>query len=115
MNVFEIFKEPVKREELSKIFGCSDREARRIVENLQKNYNIINLQDGRGYFLANDREAERYARQEMSRALKIFEKANGILRRTKHSEGIKIPVRAHLRCLPGKDIKKDENQIKWEI
>lgn len=49
MNVFEIFKEPVKREELSKIFGCSDREARRIVENLQKNYNIINLQDGKGY------------------------------------------------------------------
>ena len=85
MTVFDIayiFKEPVKREELARVLGCSnDRQARERLAELQENYNIINLQDGRGYFLADDETAKKYAKQEMRRAISTFRKAQRIRKR----------------------------------
>lgn len=109
MNVVEIFSSPVKRCDLAKALGVeSDREARRVLAELQKNHNIINLQDGRGYFLADNETALRYAEQERRRALKSFNKANLMLMRCKMASGIEIPVRAHVRHI-GKS--NNENQI----
>ncbi len=81
-----IFKNPVKREELPRIFGCGDRKARKIIESLQENYNIINLQDGRGYFLADNETANRYARQEMRRGISLLRKAKKIMRRCSENQ-----------------------------
>ena len=109
MNVVEIFSSPVKRCDLAKALGVeSDREARRVLAELQKNHNIINLQDGRGYFLADNETALRYAEQERRRALKSFNKANLMVMRCKKASGIEVPVRAHVRHI-GKI--NNENQI----
>lgn len=109
MNVVEIFSSPVKRCDLAKVLGVdSDREARRILAELQKNHNIINLQDGRGYFLADNETALRYAEQERRRALKSFNKANLMVMRCKRASGIEIPVRAHVRHIGRRN---NEDQI----
>ena len=108
----ELFIEPVKRSDLSHIFGCSDREARERISELQELYNIINLQDGKGYFLADDEQAIRYAQQEMHRALKIFNKARYILSRCNKTKVLKIPVKAHFRCL--NKTKENESQLRME-
>ena len=89
----EQFKNPVKREDLPRVFGCSDRKARKEIEMLQEKYNIINLQDGRGYFLADDVTARKYAKQEMRRAISTFQKARRILKRCKENpDQIEIEV-----------------------
>lgn len=109
-----VFKNPVKREDLTKVLGVrSDREARRILAELQKTYNIINLQDGRGYFLADDVTAMRYAEQERRRALKSFQKANEMIMRCKNTDGIEVPVKAHMRrikrrCISVPDMARSE-------
>lgn len=114
LDVHIIFAEPVKRENLASVLGVgSDREARRILSELQKSYNIINLQDGRGYFLADDETALKYAEQERKRALKSFLKANAMLKRCKKVDGIVIPVRAHVRTI-GKRM-PDPGQIRFEF
>lgn len=105
LDVNVIFKEPVKRCDLAKVLGVeSDREARRILSELQKTHNIINLQDGRGYFLADNETAMRYAQQERKRALKSFDKANQMIMRCTSSDGIEVPVKAHMRRLKRKGI-----------
>lgn len=97
-EIVVLFESPVKRGDLARVLGCdSDREARRLLSNLQKEYNIINLQDGNGYFLADDDEALRYALQERSRAIALLEKSNAIIRRCTQGKGVEIPVRAHTR------------------
>ena len=111
MNVKEIFSKPVTRAELCLILGVSDREARKMIAELQENYNIVNLQNGKGYFLADDETTKRYAEQEMRRALKSFNKAREMLKRVTDSSGIKIPVKAHFRTIKG--IEDDANQIKF--
>lgn len=114
MNVVEIFSSPVKRCDLARVLGVeSDREARRILSELQKTYNIINLQDGRGYFLADNKTAIRYAEQERKRALKSFNKANQMLMRCRGNDGIEIPVKAHMRkikrrCISVPDMARSE-------
>lgn len=112
MRIEEIFKNPVKRQDLGNIFDCSDREARERIAELQDRYNIINLQDGKGYFLADDELAIRYAEQEMRRAIKIFNKARNILKRCNKTKGIKIPVKAHFRRLNKVD--EYESQLRME-
>ena len=105
LDVKTIFKEPVKRSDLAKVLGVeSDREARRILSELQQTYNIINLQDGRGYFLADDETAIKYAEQERKRALKSFNKANQMLMRCRNTNGIEVPVKAHMRKIKRKGI-----------
>jgi hypothetical protein len=114
LDVKAIFKEPVKRCDLARVLGVeSDREARRILSELQKTYNIINLQDGKGYFLADNKTAIRYAEQERKRALKSFNKANQMLMRCRGNDGIEIPVKAHMRkikrrCISVPDMARSE-------
>lgn len=112
IDVREVFKEPVKRAALPKALGCeNDREARRIIAELQKEYNIINLQDGKGYFLADDETALRYGMQERKRAASAFKKAYKIISRCSPPKtGIKVPVRAHFRTI-GKKNDVNKNQM----
>lgn len=113
LDIKAIFSEPVKRCDLARVLGVeSDREARRILSQLQKTYNIINLQDGRGYFLADDETAVRYAEQERKRALKSFDKANQMLMRCKNASGIEVPVKAHMRKIKRKGIDLPEIETK---
>lgn len=78
MNISDIFKTPRKRSELPLIFNTNDREARDKIAELQSEYKIINLQDGRGYFIGNDAEGIKYSFQEIHRATSSFEKACNI-------------------------------------
>lgn len=114
-KIEEIFAVPVKRRDLERIFGCSDREARRIIAQLQEKYNIVNFQDGRGYFLADDETAIRYARQEQQRAKSALRKADGIIARCLGTgTGNVIPVRAHFRTI-GRKNEANINQIQMEV
>ena len=110
-----VFAKPVLRSELPNIFKCTDREARKIISELQEKYNIVNLQDGKGYFLADDETALRYAKQERSRALKSYLKANRIVSRCTHQIGFRVPVRAHFRTVGGKTNNIVKNQIEMEF
>jgi len=111
INVAEVFKEPVKRSELKSIFGCSDREARRKIALLMEDYNIVNLQDGKGYVLADEETAVKYAMQERHRGIMSLKKANKILARCENYEFDKvIPVKAHFRRLKKKEL-FNKNQI----
>ncbi len=110
-----IFAQPVPRSDLPIIFNCTDRKARAIISKLQEKYNIVNLQDGKGYFLADNETALRYAKQERSRALKSYLKANKIVSRCTHQLGIKVPVRAHFRTIGGKANSIIQNQIEMEF
>jgi len=109
MNVAEIFKTPKTKQELCLIFNCDDRTLRSKISKMQKRYNIINLQDGKGYYIASDKDVEKYARQEMHRAIKIFNKARTMLKRVESKEEYKVPVQAHFRRITKKEI--NENQL----
>ncbi len=115
VDIIAMFSTPVKRKDLAVVLGCeSDREARRVLSELQKSYNIINLQGGRGYFIADDETVMRYAEQERKRALKSFAKANAMLRRCRGNEGCVVPVRAHMRRI-GRRQPLYEGQIIFEL
>ena len=113
IDVETVFKNPVKRCDLPKVLGCSsDRKARQIMAELEKSYNIVNLQDGRGYVLADDETAVKYAMQERKRGIASLKKANLILSRCKPVFGMPervVPVKAHFRRI-GK-VYTDRNQI----
>lgn len=114
-EIIEIFKNPVKRQDLPKIFDCPDRAARKQIEQLQKKHNIVNLSDGRGYFLADDKTALRYAEQEKRRAKSDLNKANMIIARCLKSDGGEVvPVRAHFRRIK-KATKEAPGQIQMEV
>lgn len=115
MDVQKLFAEPVKREDLASVLGVeSDRVARKIVSELQMKYNIINLQDGKGYFLADNDTALRYAEQERRRAIKSFVKANAMIKRCRSVSGIEVPVRAHMRRI-GKIDARLEGQYEFDM
>lgn len=115
MDVQKLFAVPVKREDLASVLGVgSDREARRILSELQMRYNIINLQDGKGYFLADNDTAIRYAEQERRRAIKSFMKANEMIKRCRGASGIEVPVRAHMRRI-GRIDARLEGQYEFDM
>ena len=93
MTEHEFFQKKRSRAEVAEFFGVSDRDARRIIAALQENFPIINLQDGKGYFLAEGDELKRYALQEYKRAVKVMRKARRLL----------------------KWANVDENQIEWSV
>lgn len=65
---------PVTRQELMRLTGLSDRKVRRDIEFARMMYPIINVSDGRGYYIAtssNDPEVKRYWKQELSRIKSI--------------------------------------------
>lgn len=113
MDIKEFFSTKRSRKEIAQFFECSDREARSRISDLQEHYNIVNLQDGKGYFIADDETVKKYAEQEMHRAIKSFNKARKMLARVESADGIKIPVKAHLRRLKAVGDETDENQLEW--
>ena len=109
LKVREIFKEPVKRSELPFVFGCSDRSARKILSHLREKYNIINLSDGKGYILADDEMALKYAYQERKRAISAFKNASRIIARcSPRTDGREVLVRTHYRRLNKNTVIKDQ-------
>ena len=77
MNLLEFIpfgsKNAIKREELVRLSGMSDREMRRCIEELRKETPIVNLQNGRGYFRPEtEEELVHYVTQEKARAMTIL-------------------------------------------
>lgn len=63
----------ITREELCDITGLSDRQVRKIIEDLRRQYVILNDQNGYGYYRThNILKVLRYYRQELARALSIL-------------------------------------------
>ena len=114
MTIQEFFATKRSRAEIAEYFGCNDREARERISDLQRTYNIVNLQDGKGYFIADNETTRKYAEQELARALKCFNKARVMFERVKeNTDDIMIPVKAHFRRLHAPTNDKDENQLEW--
>lgn len=62
----------ISRTELCIMTGMTDRQMRREIHDLRRNYCILNVQDGNGYFRPTAQEAplvRRFVLQERSRAL----------------------------------------------
>ena len=63
----------ITREELCDITGLSDRQVRKIIEDLRREYVILNDQNGYGYYRThNPLKVLRYYRQELARAMSIL-------------------------------------------
>ena len=65
----------ISRQALAQLTGMDDRQVRRMIEDARCNVVIINLQDGKGYYLptSNEREdVERWYRATLKRAKKIL-------------------------------------------
>ena len=70
------FKTPRTREELRKFWKCDNRTVRDNISKLQKDLNIVNLQDGKGWYIPEtEKEVRAYCSQELSRGLKSVIKA----------------------------------------
>lgn len=66
---------PITRQRLCELTGLTDRKVRDEIHHLRRNYCILNMQDGQGYYRPSedDREqVEAFIRQEASRAKSIF-------------------------------------------
>lgn len=64
---------------LQRTAGVNDRAMREGIALLRKEYPILNLQDGQGYYLSYDpRELMRYRNQEMSRIRSAFSALRGV-------------------------------------
>lgn len=64
---------------LQRIAGVNDRAMREAIALLRKEYPILNLQDGQGYYLSYDsRELMRYKNQEMNRIRSAFAALRGV-------------------------------------
>ena len=79
----------ISRQELSNLWGLSDRSARLVIAELRKmdfgdNFIIVSYSDGKGYYRTADiAEIEAFAAEMRSRALNIFaplKKANRIIK-----------------------------------
>lgn len=109
----KLLEKPVTRSMLAVLTGENDRAVRKRIQQLrEQGYNIVNRQDGKGYYLASDEETLKYARMRRKRALSEFKAANLMEMRCLHRDGIKIPVRAHFRTIGHKE--ECKNQIKLE-
>lgn len=72
----EYFKKPRQREDLRKLWQCDNRTVRDNISRLQKDLNIVNLQDGKGWYIPEtEKEVRAYCSQEISRGLKSVIKA----------------------------------------
>ena len=73
----------VKRQQLCKLTGLPDREMRREIERARREYAIINLQSGDGYFRPDPADpvdcdmARAWVRQETARAKSQFRMTKG--------------------------------------
>lgn len=70
------FKIPRSRKDLRQLWQCDNRAARENISTLQKDLNIVNLQDGKGWYIPEtEKEVRAYCSQEISRGLKSVIKA----------------------------------------
>lgn len=70
------FKKPRQREDLRQLWQCDNRTVRDNISKLQKDLNIVNLQDGKGWYIPEtEKEVRAYCSQEISRGLKSVIKA----------------------------------------
>jgi transcription initiation factor IIE alpha subunit len=66
-------EQAISRKDLADGVGISDRELRRIISELRRNFVICNDQDGKGYYRTGDLDdIERAYRQERARALSVL-------------------------------------------
>lgn len=87
MNILDYFKEGYNtRKELSIRTGLTDRQVREEIEKARKNGAIIlNLQDGKGYFLSDKKEhLEQQYRQNNNRAMSILVQQKFLRRKIKN-------------------------------
>lgn len=88
MDIMDFITEiPITREELVKLTGLPDRQVRELIE--QKRHEgvlILNLQDGKGYFISNDIDKlERQYRQNEHRAKSVYAQQKHLRRRLKEA------------------------------
>lgn len=77
MNIVELIpygkENAISRSDLCNKTGLSDRLVRRQIAKKRRDYVILNLQDGKGYYRPTDKaDIEIYIRQETARAKSIF-------------------------------------------
>ena len=78
----EFFKTPRSKEELRKFWKCDNRTVRDNISRLQRDLNIVNLQDGKGWYIPDSaKDISAYAKQEYSRGLKSIAKAYRMFKR----------------------------------
>lgn len=81
-NIEKLFKIPQNAKNLEKLWKCDNRAMRKRIENLQLiGYDIINLQDGKGYFIGNADNVRHYVRQEIKRLSSVANKVNVMAKR----------------------------------
>ena len=70
----------IRRKDLKRMLGIPDRSMRDLITYLRLcGWPVLNHQDGRGYYLAdNEVDVERFRRQELARARKIEDAARSI-------------------------------------
>lgn len=74
----------ITREELCEITGLSDRQVRKIIEDLRQVHVILNDQNGAGYYQThNILKVLKYYRQEMARALSVLRRLKPMRRALK--------------------------------
>ena len=68
---------PIRRIDLKRMLGIPDRIMRDLITTLRaQGWPILNNQDGRGYYIAdNEADIERFRRQELTRACQIIKTA----------------------------------------
>lgn len=112
-ELLKLLEKPMTRTELAAVTGESDRAVRKRIQQLrEQGYNIVNRQDGSGYYLAGDEETLKYAQMRRKRALSEFRAANIMEMRCLHKDGIRVPVRAHFRTIGQRE--ECKNQVKME-
>lgn len=78
----------VKHDVLISLTGLKDRQLRLALEKARRDFCIINDQDGKGYYLPENKEdAKRYYKQEYNRAMSILVRLDGTKNYIRQMEG----------------------------
>ena len=78
----------VKHDVLIKLSGLKDIQLRLALEKARRDFCIINDQDGKGYYLPENKEdAKRYYKQEYNRAMSILVRLDGTKNYIRQMEG----------------------------
>ena len=88
----EYFSEPKSRADICDLFNTHDVTARQYIAKLQNlGLNIVNLQNGRGYYIPKDAKAvAEYAKQEINRGLACIVKGYKMIKRCGQENQIDI-------------------------
>lgn len=78
----------VKHDVLKSLTGLKDRQLRLALEQARQDFCVINMQDGKGYYLPDNKEdAKKYYKQEYNRAMSILKRLNGTKQYISELEG----------------------------